>query len=44
MDESVKINKIAFIGGDMRQVRAINRNSESGREVAVYGCNRDVIH
>ena len=44
MDESVKINKIAFIGGDMRQVRAINRISESGREVAVFGFNRDVIH
>lgn len=44
MDESVKINKIAFIGGDMRQVRAINKISESGREVAVFGFNRDVIH
>ncbi|MBR5154983.1 MAG: dipicolinate synthase subunit DpsA [Clostridia bacterium] len=33
----MKANKVLFIGGDMRQIRAVNRIAECGIETAVFG-------
>lgn len=32
-----KKHKIAFIGGDLRQIRVINRFADSGNKVSIYG-------
>lgn len=37
MEYMEKINEIAFVGGDLRQIRAINQMSKSGIPVRVFG-------
>lgn len=36
--------KISFIGGDMRQIRALNGIAAIGAEVSVFGFDREVLH
>lgn len=37
MDINKRFQKLLFVGGDRRQIRAVNRVAESGREVGVFG-------
>ncbi len=44
MMNSKKTSKITFIGGDMRQVRALCGIAASGAEVSAFGFNREILH